>query len=73
MERGERELQQVLVGKCRSSTAGSFALRKHLFAQDDKEDKCINNGGPWVIRTPDLLLRRQSLYPSELRAREISF
>ncbi len=27
------------------------------------------SGAPGEIRTPDLLLRRQSLYPSELRAR----
>jgi hypothetical protein len=28
-----------------------------------------NAGAPGEIRTPDLLLRRQSLYPAELRAR----
>src|SRR5271157_640696 len=28
-----------------------------------------NSGAPGEIRTPDLLLRRQSLYPTELRAR----
>ena len=26
------------------------------------------NGGPGEIRTPDLLIRSQSLYPAELRA-----
>ncbi len=31
------------------------------------------NGAPGEIRTPDLLLRRQSLYPSELRAHTGSF
>jgi hypothetical protein len=30
------------------------------------------NGAPGEIRTPDLLLRRQSLYPSELRAHSSS-
>ena len=25
-------------------------------------------GAPWVIRTPDLLVRSQTLYPAELRA-----
>jgi hypothetical protein len=30
--------------------------------------KSLKNGAPGEIRTPDLLLRRQSLYPSELRA-----
>src|SRR5438270_6208963 len=28
-------------------------------------------GAPGEIRTPDLLLRRQSLYPAELRARRV--
>src|SRR5205814_140284 len=31
--------------------------------------KLLKNGAPGEIRTPDLLLRRQSLYPAELRAR----
>jgi hypothetical protein len=31
------------------------------------------NGAPGEIRTPDLLLRRQSLYPSELRAHSPQF
>jgi hypothetical protein len=30
------------------------------------------NGAPGEIRTPDLLLRRQPLYPAELRARTVS-
>src|ERR1035437_194093 len=30
-----------------------------------------NSGAPGEIRTPDLLLRRQSLYPAELRARSL--
>ncbi len=29
----------------------------------------VRNGTPGVIRTPDPLLRRQVLYPAELRAR----
>jgi hypothetical protein len=32
------------------------------------KEKC---GAPGEIRTPDLLLRRQSLYPAELRARTV--
>jgi hypothetical protein len=28
------------------------------------------SGAPWVIRTPDLLVRSQTLYPAELRAHE---
>jgi hypothetical protein len=31
------------------------------------------DGAPGEIRTPDLLLRRQSLYPAELRARNCDF
>ena len=31
--------------------------------------KLLIFGAPGEIRTPDLLLRRQSLYPAELRAR----
>src|SRR5579863_9429876 len=33
----------------------------------NQKDK--DSGAPGEIRTPDLLLRRQSLYPAELRAR----
>ncbi len=36
-----------------------------LFSTDYR----IKNGGPEAIRTPDLRLRRPSLYPAELRAR----
>jgi hypothetical protein len=32
---------------------------------------CNTHGAPGEIRTPDLLLRRQSLYPSELRAHKL--
>jgi hypothetical protein len=31
----------------------------------------IKNGGPWEIRTPDLLIRSQTFYPAELRAQNI--
>src|SRR5215472_13501699 len=33
--------------------------------------KCLNTGAPGEIRTPDLLVRSQALYPTELRARRI--
>ena len=33
--------------------------------------KLLKSGAPGEIRTPDLLLRRQSLYPAELRARSL--
>jgi hypothetical protein len=36
------------------------------------DDRAGKNGAPGEIRTPDLLLRRQPLYPSELRARTVS-
>ena len=37
----------------------------------DREEEWIeeNYGAPGEIRTPDLTLRRRSLYPAELRAR----
>ncbi len=35
--------------------------------------KWLKSGAPGEIRTPDLLLRRQSLYPTELRAHTNSF
>jgi hypothetical protein len=35
--------------------------------------KLLRNGAPGEIRTPDLLLRRQSLYPAELRARQRNY
>ena len=34
---------------------------------------CILSGAPGEIRTPDLLIRSQSLYPAELRAHAIGF
>ena len=42
-----------------------FALRI-LF---QKNFESWQNGAPWEIRTPDLLVRSQTLYPTELRAR----
>ena len=35
--------------------------------------KLLIIGAPGEVRTPDLLLRRQSLYPSELRAHTDAF
>ena len=35
--------------------------------------KLLITGAPGEIRTPDLLLRRQSLYPAELRARFFNY
>src|SRR5437667_1767503 len=37
--------------------------------REELKGKCLQTGAPGEIRTPDLLLRRQSLYPAELRAR----
>ena len=36
-----------------------------------KMQKKEENGAPGEIRTPDLTLRRRSLYPAELRARNL--
>jgi hypothetical protein len=46
-------------GKTKPPFAGAI-LKKHRFYWE--------NGAPWVIRTPDLLVRSQTLYPAELRA-----
>src|SRR5271163_1730627 len=35
----------------------------------EEENKQNEGGGPGGTRTPDILLRRQMLYPAELRAR----
>jgi hypothetical protein len=34
-----------------------------------ENDELLKSGAPGEIRTPDPLLRRQTLYPTELRAR----
>ena len=34
-------------------------------------ESSVVNGGPGEIRTPDLLVRSQTLYPTELRARTV--
>jgi hypothetical protein len=53
---------------------GDKGLRKAKTSKSlnsDSEFRCLleKNGAPGGIRTPDPLLRRQMLYPSELRAR----
>ena len=35
-----------------------------------RADSVVYDGAPGVIRTPDLLVRSQTLYPTELRARD---
>ena len=47
------------------------ALLQHSFPVYFQKPASLlgKSGAPWVIRTPDLLLRRQTLYPAELRAR----
>ena len=47
-----------------SSNCTLFAHAKTMVRR-----KSLSYGAPGEIRTPDLLLRRQSLYPAELRAR----
>jgi hypothetical protein len=44
--------------------APSFAF----FAKGGRNGRWDKNGAPWKIRTSDLLVRSQTLYPAELRA-----
>jgi hypothetical protein len=37
----------------------------------EKGQQLLVDGAPGVIRTRDLLLRRQALYPAELRAHKV--
>ena len=48
-------------------TVRIWKFRSHL--QKSRKRLQENYGAPGEIRTPDLLLRRQPLYPAELRAR----
>ncbi len=50
------------------SEAGARSRNPEAQRRISKAVTCGNYGAPGEIRTPDLLLRRQSLYPSELRA-----
>src|SRR6185312_14884306 len=54
--------ERNILGNCTRSTHAVKAWIRKL----------LKSGAPGEIRTPDLLLRRQSLYPSELRARWFS-
>ena len=61
-----------------------IAIEKALFAKNyahgtgthywpaHESNFAIGNGAPGVIRTLDLVLRRHTLYPAELRARRTS-
>ena len=51
---------------CRQKTGGGCSLSRELV------DSNRGSGTPEWIRTTDLLLRRQTLYPAELRAHESS-
>src|SRR5438874_683065 len=48
----------------------SFNKQQEGFAGKALNRKAKTFGAPGEIRTPGLLLRRQSLYPAELRARK---
>ena len=52
-------------GECTRRTFGLGTPEPNPWASDQER----LSGAPGEIRTPDLLLRRQSLYPAELRAR----
>src|SRR5688572_13985023 len=42
--------------------------RNHMAASSCESRKCLKNGAPGEIRTPDLMVRSHALYPTELRA-----
>lgn len=54
---------------------GSFPKKPlNIFRSSSKQKAAqeaakIINGAPWGIRTPDVLIRSQSLYPAEVMAR----
>ena len=62
-------------GDGNAGRAQNWALRGNRieWADTPSSSKCLNkrkkNGAPWKIRTSDLLVRSQTLYPAELRAR----
>ncbi len=59
---------------CRGWVRTKLGTIRHLSKSAARQKSCKplrekkKSGAPGEIRTPDLLLRRQSLYPSELRA-----
>ncbi len=59
-----------ILGRPRSLDGRAHPVGTRIFRCFTGEGK--RNGAPGEIRTPDLLLRRQSLYPAELRARSNS-
>jgi hypothetical protein len=42
--------------------------RNHMASTLCGRRKCLKNGAPGEIRTPDLMVRSHALYPTELRA-----
>ena len=62
------------VNDCFLNEAGPFgfeSLLAHQYKSPDKRGFCF--GTPGGIRTPDLLIRSQALYPAELLAHIIAF
>src|ERR1700722_20338655 len=60
-----REAEHVRVARTRIDLLNPRMPLKEEMGREKAKRK---SGAPGEIRTPDLLLRRQSLYPSELRA-----
>ena len=74
---GGKAEQQVIVPAQAGNRASAIAGGRARERRKIRSFRCCTHsahawfvsGAPGEIRTPDLLLRRQSLYPSELRAR----
>jgi hypothetical protein len=54
------------------SASGSKVVAKQAGGPEAAPHVPDSSSAPWVIRTPDLLIRSQTLYPTELRAREVT-
>jgi hypothetical protein len=64
---GEGDSSYVLFAATALSGWPSRNKSLDLFATTEK----MENGAPGEIRTPDLLVRSQTLYPAELRAHRV--
>ena len=67
LAKGQRLLANLL-----TKNAG-FKIPKNLEARITTAFLSKNFGAPGGIRTPDLLVRSQALYPAELQAHTVSF
>src|SRR5580658_7419523 len=69
-----KQVQMLNVVRLNCATDGVSLYPSYIkpFDLSAERAKKTNNGAPGEIRTPDLTLRRRSLYPAELRARSSS-